>query len=140
MNSIVDGMEPAAAADKWVQSHPDVVGQWTQGIAPAPGQRIKLAYVAWDSEIASTNVVRSVLENKLGYKADMLQVEIGPMWAGIAGGDADAMVAAWLPTTSKDYYDKYKNQIDDLGPNLSGTKLGLVVPAYMNVRSIEDLK
>ena len=140
MNSISDGMQPAAAADKWVKEHPDLVAPWIEGITPVSGQRIKLAFVAWDSEIASTNVVRSVLETKLGYKADMLQVEIGPMWAGIAGGDADAMVAAWLPTTSKDYYDKYKNQVDDLGANLSGTKLGLVVPAYMDVNSIEDLK
>lgn len=142
MSLIADGMEPAAAADQWVDQHADVVAKWTQGIAPASsGQPIKLAYVAWDSEIASTNVVRSVLANKLGYKPDMLQVEIGPMWAGIAGGDADAMVAAWLPTTSKDYYDKYKGSFEDLGPNLSGTKLGLVVPEYMeNVKSIEDLK
>lgn len=141
MSLIADGMDPAAAADKWVKEHPDVVAKWTEGIAPASGQAIKLAYVAWDSEIASTNVVRSVLANKLGYKPDMLQVEIGPMWAGIAGGDADAMVAAWLPTTSKDYYDKYKGSFEDLGPNLSGTKLGLVVPQYMeNVQSIEDLK
>lgn len=141
MSSIADGMDPAAAADQWVNKHADIVAKWTQGIAPASGVPIKLAYVAWDSEIASTNVVRSVLANKLGYKPDMLQVEIGPMWAGIAGGDADAMVAAWLPTTSKDYYDKYKGRFEDLGPNLSGTKLGLVVPEYMeDVQSIEDLK
>ncbi|MBB6675478.1 glycine betaine ABC transporter substrate-binding protein [Cohnella nanjingensis] len=140
MNKIADGAQPKDAADAWVQEHADLVAKWTEGIAPAPkGQKIKLAFVAWDSEIASTNVVRSVLA-KLGYSPEMLQVEIGPMWAGIAGGDADAMVAAWLPTTSKDYYDKYKGQVDDLGANLSGTKLGLVVPSYMDVQSIEDLK
>ena len=81
-----------------------------------------------------------MLATKLGYKVDMLQVEIGPMWAGIANGDADAMVAAWLPTTSIDYYDKYKGKFEDLGPNLSGTRLGFVVPKYMDVQSIEDLK
>ncbi len=70
----------------------------------------------------------------------MLQVEAGPMWAGIAGGDADAIVAAWLPTTHKDYYDKYQGKFEDLGPNLNGTKIGLVVPSYMNIDSIEDLK
>lgn len=140
MSLIADGMDPAKAADKWVDEHADAVAKWTAGIAPASGQPIKLAYVAWDSEIASTNVVRSVLERKLGYKPQMLQVEIGPMWAGIAGGDADAMVAAWLPTTSADYYNKYKNDVEDLGKNLEGTKLGLVVPKYMDVQSIEELK
>ncbi|CAM3918187.1 glycine betaine ABC transporter substrate-binding protein [Cohnella lubricantis] len=141
MSLIADGMDPAAAADKWVDEHPDVVAKWTEGIPPASGQTIRLALVAWDSEIASTNVVGSVLEKKLGYKAELLQVEIGPMWAGIAGGDADAMVAAWLPTTSIDYYNQYKGSFEDLGPNLSGTKLGLVVPEYMeDVQSIEDLR
>ncbi len=100
---------------------------------------IKLAYVAWDSEIASTNVVKEVLESKLGYKVEMLQVDAGPMWAGIADGSADAMVAAWLPSTHASYLEQYGSKIDDLGANLNGTKTGLVVPAYMDIQSIEDL-
>ncbi|MNR52152.1 Glycine betaine-binding protein OpuAC precursor [compost metagenome] len=70
----------------------------------------------------------------------MLQVEAGPMWAGLADGSADAIVAAWLPTTHKDYFEKYATKLEDLGANLKGTKLGLVVPAYMTISSIEDLK
>ncbi len=100
---------------------------------------IKLAYVAWDSEIASTNVVKEVLESKLGYKVEMLQVDAGPMWAGIADGSADAMVAAWLPSTHASYLEQYGSKIDDLGVNLNGTKVGLVVPAYMDIQSIDDL-
>ena len=75
-----------------------------------------------------------------GYEPVLRQVEIGPMYAAIASGKADAMVAAWLPTTSKAYYDKYKEDFVDLGPNLKGTKLGLVVPAYVEIDSIEDLR
>lgn len=104
-----------------------------------PKKEIKLAYVAWDSEIASTNVVREVLEQKLGYKVDMLQVDAGPMWSGIANGSADAMVAAWLPTTHESYVKDNEGKFEDLGPNLIGTKLGLVVPTYMDVNSIEEL-
>jgi ABC-type proline/glycine betaine transport system substrate-binding protein len=104
------------------------------------GKNLKLAYVAWDSEIASTNVAKYVLESKLNYKVELLQVDAGPMWAGIADGSADAMVAAWLPTTHQSYMDEYGKNIEDLGPNLKGTKIGLVVPEYMNVSSIEDLK
>ncbi|MFS0836893.1 glycine betaine ABC transporter substrate-binding protein [Paenibacillus sp. UNC499MF] len=106
----------------------------------AKGKSVKLAYVAWDSEIASTNVVKYVLESKLGYKVEMLQVDAGPMWAGIADGSADAMVAAWLPGTHASYLEKYKSSVEDLGANLKGTKTGLAVPAYMKIDSIEDLK
>ncbi len=103
-------------------------------------KEIKLAYVAWDSEIASTNVVKHVLETKLDYKVEMVQVDAGPMWAGIADGSADAMVAAWLPGTHASYLEEYAANVVDLGPNLDGTKIGLTVPAYMDITSIEDLK
>jgi len=102
-------------------------------------RKITLAYVAWDSEIASTHVVKLVLEEKLGYQVDMMQVDAGPMWAGISDGSADAMVAAWLPTTHRSYYEKFEGKFVDLGPNLEGTKIGLVVPAYWDAQSIEDL-
>lgn len=102
--------------------------------------KVKLAYVAWDSEIASTYVVREVLKTKLGVNVEMLQVDAGPMWAGLADGGVDAMVAAWLPSTHIAYLEKYGADIEDLGPNLQGTKVGLAVPAYMDINSIEDLK
>jgi ABC-type proline/glycine betaine transport system substrate-binding protein len=103
-------------------------------------KKITLAYVAWDSEIASTNVVKEVLESKLNYEVEMLQVDAGPMYVGIADGSADAMVAAWLPSThGKNYYQPNKDKLEDLGVNLDGTKVGLVVPTYMDINSIEDL-
>lgn len=140
MVAIQEGKDPKEAAKQWVEEHADKVDKWIQGANPVDGAKLKLGYVAWDSEIASTNVVAYVLENKLQYKVEMLQVEAGPMWTGVASGDVDAIVAAWLPTTHKDYYDKFKDQIDDLGANLNGTKIGLVVPSYMDISSIEDLK
>ncbi|MEI2396895.1 glycine betaine ABC transporter substrate-binding protein [Paenibacillus phytohabitans] len=109
------------------------------GCSSKDNSSVKLAYVAWDSEIASTNVVKEVLESKLGVTVEMLQVDAGPMWAGIADGSADAMVAAWLPGTHAFYLEKYGNDIVDAGVNLDGTKTGLAVPAYMDINSIEDL-
>ncbi|AIQ60771.1 glycine/betaine ABC transporter [Paenibacillus borealis] len=109
------------------------------GCSSKDNSSVKLAYVAWDSEIASTNVVKEVLESKLGVTVEMLQVDAGPMWAGIADGSADAMVAAWLPGTHASYLEKYGNDVVDAGVNLDGTKTGLAVPAYMDINSIEDL-
>lgn len=140
MSAIIDGKKPEEAAAAWVKDNAAKVDGWVKDLAQEKGKKLKLAYVAWDSEIASTNVVKVVLEEKLGYKVEMLQVEAGPMWAGISDGSADAMVAGWLPTTHKDYFDKYNGKFEDLGPNLNGTKLGLVVPTYMNINSIEELK
>ncbi|MCK1994966.1 ABC transporter permease subunit [Peribacillus muralis] len=139
MVDVADGTSASEAADKWIKEHQDKVSEWTKGAASGNGEKIKLVYVAWDTEIASTNVIGKVLE-KYGYDVTLSQVEVGPMFAGVANGSADAMVAAWLPSTHKEYYNKYKADLVDLGPNLKGTKNGLVVPDYVDIDSIEDLK
>ncbi|MFD0050455.1 glycine betaine ABC transporter substrate-binding protein [Actinomycetes bacterium NPDC127524] len=139
MADVQKGTEPEEAAAKWISSHRDQVKKWTAGAQKGNGQKISLVYVAWESEVASTNVIGKVLKDQ-GYDVSLKQVEIGPMFAGIANKSADAMVAAWLPTTTADYYKEYKSDIVDLGPNLKGTKLGLTVPQYMKINSIEDLK
>ncbi|GEK74011.1 MULTISPECIES: glycine betaine ABC transporter substrate-binding protein [Halomonas] len=99
---------------------------------------VHLAYVEWASEVASTNVMRAVLE-QAGYEVEMTSLSAAAMWQSVATGDADGIVAAWLPTTHADYLDRVGDQVDDLGPNLDGTKLGLVVPAYSEADSIADL-
>jgi len=102
-------------------------------------KEINLAYVEWDSEIASTHVIGKVLED-LGYDVTLTPLDNAIMWEAVANGEADASVAAWLPVTHGEQYEAYKDDIVDLGENLSGAKIGLVVPEYMeNVDSIEDL-
>ncbi|GEL78390.1 glycine betaine ABC transporter substrate-binding protein [Tenuibacillus multivorans] len=103
------------------------------------GKEIELVYVEWDSEVASTNVVGQVLKN-LGYDVTVTPIDNAVMWQSVASGDADAMVAAWLPATHGDLHAEYKDQLVDLGENLTGAKIGLVVPTYMeDVTSISDL-
>ena len=100
---------------------------------------IELGYVLWDSEIASTHVVAAIIEDKLGHDVSLTAVDAGPMWMGISRGDFDAMVAAWLPVTHEAYYKKTKDKIVNLGANLEGAKLGLVVPSYVTISSIDEL-
>ncbi|RSK26752.1 glycine/betaine ABC transporter [Bacillus sp. HMF5848] len=139
MVMIEDGMKAEEAAAKWVEENSDKVAEWTAGADAVDGDEIQIAYVAWSSEIASTNVVKKVLED-IGYDVTISQVEAGPMWTGVADGSVDAHVAGWLPTTHADYVDKYDGEFVDLGANLEGTKIGLIVPSYMDINSIEDLK
>lgn len=140
MTAIQEGQDPAEAAKAWAEENTERVAAWTEGLSAVSGDKLKLSYVAWDSEIASTHLLEYVLENKLGYDVESLQVEAGPMWTGVASGDVDAIAAAWLPLTHADYWDKYSDQVEDLGANMTGVKTGLVVPGYMEINSIEDLK
>ncbi len=101
---------------------------------------IKIAYVAWEDAVATTNVVEQVLEQKMGKDVELELVNPNVMWQGVAIGDYDAFVAGWLPTTHKKYWDKYKDRVEDLGPNLKGAKIGMVVPDYVQINSIPELK
>ncbi|MEK5425299.1 glycine betaine ABC transporter substrate-binding protein [Cytobacillus sp. FSL R7-0680] len=139
MVKISEGQDPAEAAAEWVENNQDLVSEWTDGVDSVDGEKLSLGYVAWDTEIASTNVISKVLTD-LGYDVNISQVEAGPMWTGVAEGSLDAHVAGWLPLTHADYYDKFEGKFEDLGSNLEGTKLGIVVPEYMDIDSIEDLK
>jgi len=139
MNLIQEGSEPAEAAAQWASENEELVSTWTEGVNEADGEEITILYVAWDDVIASTHVAENALES-VGYDVKLIQVDAGPMWAGVADGSGDALVGAWLPTTHADYYAEYEGKFEDLGANLTGTKLGLVVPTYMDIDSIEDLK
>lgn len=101
-------------------------------------EKVNLAYVEWDSEVASTNVVAEVLK-EMGYDVTITPLDNAVMWKAVANGEADAMVAAWLPTTHASQFAEYKDDLVDLGPNLEGVKVGLVVPAYTDADSISDL-
>lgn len=135
----VNGLDPDEAAEKWIRENRDKVEKWIPEGEPMGNlNKIKLGYVEWDSEIASTHVVKHVLMD-IGYNVELKAVDAGVMWSGIGAGHFDAIVAAWLPHTHGDYYAKVKNKVENLGPNLEGAKIGLVVPAYVTIDSIEDL-
>ncbi|MCM3741319.1 glycine betaine ABC transporter substrate-binding protein [Oceanobacillus luteolus] len=106
--------------------------------ASTTGGEVELAYVQWDTEIASTHVIGKVLED-LGYDVKLTALDNAIMWEAVANGEADAMVSAWLPLTHGSQFDQYGDKMIDLGPNLEGAKIGLVVPSYMEVDSIADL-
>lgn len=129
---------PVDAAQKWIDNNRDIVESWTEGVATVDGEPLHLVYVEWDSEIASTNVIALVLE-ELGYDVEMTPLGAGHMWNGVVSGEADAMVAAWLPGTHGHYYEDNEENFIDLGANLEGAKVGLVVPTYVDIDSIEEI-
>ncbi|MBO1001447.1 glycine betaine ABC transporter substrate-binding protein [Pseudogracilibacillus auburnensis] len=138
MLEITDGANPKEAASEWIEANEDKVAEWTEGVDEVSGDKIELVYVEWDTEIGSTNVIGTVLEN-IGYDVTITPLDNAVMWEAVATGEADGMVAAWLPGTHGELFEQYQDELVDLGGNLEGAKIGLVVPSYMNIDSIEDL-
>lgn len=133
-----DTVEPREAAEEWVADNREKVDAWLEGIEPVDGDTIELAYVHWDTELSSTNVVAIALE-ELGYNVELTALDMGIAFEALAEGEIDGMLIAWLPVGAASYYEQYQDKIVDLGPNLEGAQQGFVVPAYMDLDSIEDL-
>ncbi|MFO7818736.1 MAG: glycine betaine ABC transporter substrate-binding protein [Halanaerobacter sp.] len=102
-------------------------------------KKITLGYVQWASAEASTFLMEEVLE-RAGYDVERMTLQAGAMYQGLSTGDLDAMVCAWLPKTHKSYWEEYGNDLVDLGTNYEGARIGLAVPEYVDVDSIEELK
>ncbi len=102
---------------------------------------IKIGYVeGWDDSVATSNVAAEIIKKKLGYPVQLVPVAAGIMWQGVARGDLDATLSAWLPATHADYYAKFKSDVVDLGANFNDAKIGLIVPDSVDVSSIADLE
>lgn len=133
------GEEVEEVAKRWVAENEEKVASWTEGIADVDGLEVELVSTPWDSERASSGVVKEVMEQK-GFNVTVTPVDVAVVFESLANGDADATVAAWLPATHKDFFEKHQDNLVDLGPNLIGAKIGLSVPGYMDIDSIEDLQ
>ena len=102
-------------------------------------ETVKLTYVQWACAEAETHIAEAVLSD-MGYDVEKSVVEAGVMWTSVAQGSADAFTTAWLPYTHEAYWEQYQDQVEDLGPLFTGAKLALVVPSYVTIDSIADMK
>lgn len=99
---------------------------------------IKLIYVNWAEGIAMTNVAKILLEEN-GYEVNMKNADVAPIFASLSRGNADVFMDVWLPTTHEDYMKQYSASLEVLGNNFDDARIGLVVPAYVDINSIEEL-
>jgi len=105
----------------------------------AGDKKVKLAYVEWDCATATTNVLKAVIEERLGMECEVIPVAAAAMWQAVGTGDVDGLATAWLPVTHADYLKRVEKKVVDLGPIVSGAKIGWAVPTYVEVDSIADL-
>ncbi|HLS35969.1 MAG TPA: glycine betaine ABC transporter substrate-binding protein, partial [Bacillota bacterium] len=133
------GEEVEDIAAQWVEDNQDKVETWVEGVEEGNGEEIEIVSTPWDSERASAGVLKTAMEDH-GFDVTVTPVDVAVVFETLANGQADATVAAWLPITHIEFYEQYKDDLVDLGENLHGAKIGLTVPAYMDIDSIEDLE
>ncbi len=101
-------------------------------------KKVSIAYVNWAEGIAMSNLAKVILEEQ-GYKVTLKNADIAPVFASLAGKDVDLFLDSWLPITHEDYFAKYGDKLTVLGTLFDDAKVGLVVPTYVDINSIEEL-
>ncbi|MFI8950697.1 ABC transporter permease/substrate binding protein [Streptomyces sp. NPDC053750] len=134
------------AVRAWLNDNPGVVDKLApveggSGDTPAEAKRpVDVAWFPWDEDIAVTYLWKNVLERR-GYKLNLKQMDVGPVYTGLASGDLDLNFDAWLPHAQKNYWEKNKDNLTDLGTWYEPTSLEIAVPSYVkDVKSLADLK
>jgi len=126
-------------AENWVEDNQDTVAEWTEGIDSIDGTPIELVVIPWDAETFITEIAKVVLEQQ-GFDVTVTPVDPAVLFEAIATGDADASLSPSMPVTHSHLYAEYEDDFEDLGANVEGNKIGLAVPSYMDIDSIEDLE
>jgi glycine betaine/proline transport system substrate-binding protein len=105
------------------------------------GKVLTLANIGWDENVAVSNLTKVLLEDELGYERVDIDTsdDLDSTYQMVASGDLDAFQDVWLPNQQA-LLDRFAGDVDHLGPWFLGkTKQGMAVPAYMDVRSIDQL-
>ncbi len=99
---------------------------------------IKLAYTR--VEETSAFVAKKLLENKLDAGVVLVPLNYAEMYHSIGQNILDGMVSSWMPKTHEKYLQRFQEDFIDLGANLRGAKIGLVVPEYVGIENIGELQ
>src|SRR5215203_2824699 len=105
------------------------------------GKGLILANIGWDENVAVSNLTKILLEDKLDYERVDIDTneDLDSTYRDVASGEMDAFQDVWLPNQEA-LLDQVAEDVEHLDPWFLGeTKQGMAVPAYMDVRSIDEL-
>jgi glycine betaine/proline transport system substrate-binding protein len=100
---------------------------------------VKIGYINWQEDVAVTYLWQELLKEK-GYNVELVNVDVAPLFVGLNKGELDLFLDSWLPVTQQAYWEKYKDNLNDFGSWYQGeAKIGLAVPKYVGISSIDEL-
>lgn len=91
----------------------------------------------WAEDVAMTHVAKAILD-KEGYHVIIQKASTDMILASMNNEDTDLFMGVWLPYTHAKKLAKFPG-LTHLGTNYDNGRIGLVVPEYVPVNSIEEL-
>lgn len=106
--------------------------------AMAEKKQLRFGCNNWAENVAVSNMWKILLEQR-GYEVELMDVGNAVMYGGVASGDLDVGLEVWLPTSDKPMVERFGDQFEIQDAWYKGTNLGLVVPSYVDIDSIDEL-
>lgn len=92
----------------------------------------------WDEDVAATYLWKELLEQR-GYTMEVRELDVASTFTGVAQGQVDIYLDAWLPVTHESYWKRYENRLEVLATWAEGKNM-LAVPDYVDAKTLDDLK
>ena len=108
------------------------------GAEPSSCQNVRLSDIGWTDVTAMTALTGVLLEQQ-GYKPSITVLSVPVTYASMKHQDIDVFMGNWMPSQEGDrkpYIDD--GSVEVLGPNLTGAKYTLAVPAYTYEAGLRD--
>jgi choline ABC transporter permease protein len=127
---LVDAAAPASNAAAPVAGKRD----------PITCQTVRFSDVGWTDVTATTALVTQLLRS-IGYSPTVTVLSVPVTFASIQNNDIDVFLGNWMPAQSADRGRYVEDgSVVVIGPNLSGAKYTLAVPAYTYAAGLRDFK
>lgn len=91
----------------------------------------------WAENVAMTHVAKAILDEE-GYHVIIQRASTDMILASMNNEDTDLFMGVWLPYTHATKVAKFPD-LTELGTNYENGRIGLVVPDYVPVNSVEEL-
>jgi glycine betaine/proline transport system substrate-binding protein len=127
---LVDAAAPASNAAAPVAGKRD----------PVSCQTVRFSDVGWTDVTATTALVTQLLRS-IGYSPTVTVLSVPVTFASIQNNDIDVFLGNWMPAQSADRGRYVEDgSVVVIGPNLTGAKYTLAVPAYTYAAGLRDFK
>lgn len=104
---------------------------------------VRIGWAAWPNSEMTAKIAARVLEEHMDAPVELVNLDVAPMYRGLAAGYLDVILSAWLPTAHDHYLEEVGDDVVDLGIVYGRARMGWVVPGHVpreELRSISDLR
>lgn len=101
---------------------------------------IKIAHREYDDSIIQFEVFKELVRRRLGLAVEGVQLSALELFNSVADGSIDGTLAPWLPISGAAFLEKYGKDLENMGSNMNGCRYGIIVPKYVNINNIADMK